>query len=375
MHKKTSHPTSYLSRRQIIKGMGGLSLAFGLAACAPNSTPTSNATPTATKSVPQPTPTQPKPSPTSTKESSGQITNVFTYRGHNDSINQAAWSPNNLYIASASEDGTAQIWTPANGKALLTYKGLNGPVKSVSWSPDSKRIVVAGDTVQVVEATTGKLVLTFNQNNNIELSVSWSPDGKYIACVGEDNRVFILEAATGKVLNSHTIGSDGSGGTSLAWSSYTAHPRIAATANDGTVQSWDALTGQNVITYNVGATVNALAWIGDAATTPINQLLVFACQNDTTQVWHAATNTKLSSYATPDYVLTAAASHSKDVYIVAGVNDNSVPVWKLATGQQICNYKGHTDSVNTVSWSYGPGLLIASGGKDKTVQVWQPPLQ
>ncbi|HVB61937.1 MAG TPA: hypothetical protein VNE61_12135 [Ktedonobacteraceae bacterium] len=93
-----------------------------------------------------------------------------------------------------------------------------------------------------------------------------------------------------------------------------------------------------------------------------------------TQVWNASSATKQNSFTGAGAVLAASPSFSKDVFIASGTNDSTVPVWQLYSGTKICTYTGHTDSVTTVAWSFTAGQQIASGGKDKIVQVWQPPL-
>ncbi|MGB8347274.1 MAG: WD40 repeat domain-containing protein [Ktedonobacteraceae bacterium] len=359
----------FLSRRHVVKGIAGLTLAAGLAACGASPAQTTGAT-SATAPAKAATPTAiPKQA-----TSSGPIATLFTFRGHTDAVNQVAWAFDNTLIASVSDDGTAQIWNAFTGAVKLIYKEMHGPVKSVSWSSDGKRIVVAGNTVQVVDATSGKLILTFNQPNSRKFSASWSPDGKYIAVIGEDSMAYVWDAATGKVINAHMVGGAGSAGTAIAWPITNTTLRIAAEANDGTVQAWDALTGQNVVIYKVSGTVNALAWVGDAGATDAERLLVFGCSDGSTQVWNASSATKQNSFPGAGAVLAASPSFSKDVFIASGTNDSTVPVWQLYSGTKICTYTGHTDSVTTVAWSFTAGQQIASGGKDKTVQVWQPPL-
>ncbi len=48
---------------------------------------------------------------------------LLVYAGHRDYVNSAAWSPDNKRIASASEDGTAQVWNATTGQTLLIYRG------------------------------------------------------------------------------------------------------------------------------------------------------------------------------------------------------------------------------------------------------------
>ena len=64
-----------------------------------------------------------------------------------------AWAPNSQYFAFTSDQGV-QVWDITRGTLLLTYYGLTGGpdlIFTVSWAPDGKRIASAsGDgTVQV----------------------------------------------------------------------------------------------------------------------------------------------------------------------------------------------------------------------------------
>ena len=76
------------------------------------------------------------------------------YRGHTHFIRGVAWSPNGQRIASASGDGTVQIWKAATGHKQLSYRGHAGVVWDIAWSPDGRRIASGGQdgTVQVWRA-------------------------------------------------------------------------------------------------------------------------------------------------------------------------------------------------------------------------------
>ena len=65
-----------------------------------------------------------------------------------------------------------------------------------------------------------------------------------------------------------------------------------------------------------------------------------------------------------------AVAWSPDVNrIASGGADKTVQVWDAAGGGHVFTYRGHSDIVDAVAWS--PDVnRIASGGDDKTVQVW-----
>jgi WD40 repeat protein len=72
-----------------------------------------------------------------------------------------------------------------------------------------------------------------------------------------------------------------------------------------------------------------------------------------------------------------AVSWSPDSKLIAsGGADGTVQVWNAATGSTLFTYRGHSGAVNTVAWQRGPSVsswheaYIASGGIDATVQVW-----
>ena len=124
-----------LSRRELLRGLGGMALgavALGAAGCA---VPGFAAAPT---KVP----------------ASGM--SLLVYKGHSKAVNGLIWSPDGAQIASASSDNTATTWNATTGETLLTYKGHKKEVWDIGWSPDGARIVTgsADNTAQVWDAKT-----------------------------------------------------------------------------------------------------------------------------------------------------------------------------------------------------------------------------
>jgi WD40 repeat protein len=95
--------------------------------------------------------------------------------------------------------------------------------------------------------------------------------------------------------------------------------RIASGGEDGTVQVWNATTGERVLTYQQYAdALHSVSWSPDG--------------------------TRISSTG----------------------QDNSVQVWDTSTGKRLVTYQGHAGSVGPAAWS-PDGKRIASGSNDGRV--------
>ena len=72
-----------------------------------------------------------------------------------ETVTSVAFSPDGQRIASASQDGTTQVWDASTGQETLTLKGHTDNVSSVAFSPDGKRIVSCSfdNTIKIWDAT------------------------------------------------------------------------------------------------------------------------------------------------------------------------------------------------------------------------------
>jgi WD40 repeat protein len=70
----------------------------------------------------------------------------LTYKGHSAPVDSVAWSPDGQLLASASQDGTVQVWNVGTGiRVLPPLKGPGGAIDSVAWSHDGKQVASSGD--------------------------------------------------------------------------------------------------------------------------------------------------------------------------------------------------------------------------------------
>ena len=87
----------------------------------------------------------------------GAITgeNVSSFH-HGGALNDPTWSPDGMPVATASLDGTAKVWDASSGEVLFILDHASG-VSSASWSPSGETIISTdlGGSAKIWDAATG----------------------------------------------------------------------------------------------------------------------------------------------------------------------------------------------------------------------------
>jgi WD40 repeat protein len=149
---------------------------------------------------------------------------------------QAFASPNGRTLATATENGTVQLWDVRSDTRIGTLKGLSGIVDSVAFSP-SGRIVAAGGSDEVVllwdVPSRSQLGTALKAHAGSVYSVAFSPDGRTLAAGSANGTVLLWDVRTHArlgTLRSHAI-------ISVAFSPN--GRTLAAGSASGTVLLWD----------------------------------------------------------------------------------------------------------------------------------------
>ncbi len=296
---------------------------------------------------------------------------LLTYRGHRGGVYSVAWANGGKRIASASDDGTVQIWDASTGRRLLTYRGHVSWVWDAAWSPDNTFIASCGidHTVKIWYAVTGDTLLTYRGHTNGVTSVVWSPNGQHIISSGQDETIQLWEVATGTTLFTYYYGAD----SVVDWSPNGQQFVVGISTGEqaGKVIVWylsAAYTSPGYMQTYHGHTdsVTAVAW------SPDGQLIASGSADRTVQVWNAASLQALFKYTGHNDVVSAVAWSPDGKRIASGGggnDDTTVQLWDATTGTTVYTYRGHSAPIHSVAWS-PDGKYIASASDDQTVQVW-----
>ena len=118
-------------------------------------------------------------------------------RGHDDWINDVNGSPDGRLLVTASDDGTAKIWSTLGGPSLAVLRGHHGGVNRALFSPQGDMVLTASDDGSVrVWRFHAPQLLTFS--SDWKLGAAFDPTGSRVAIADEAGLMCIVTLAESK---------------------------------------------------------------------------------------------------------------------------------------------------------------------------------
>ncbi len=277
---------------------------------------------------------------------------------HTLSISELVFNPDGKTIASASKDGTVNLWN-LKGELLHTLKAHDDWVNSVAFSPNGKIIASAGNDGKVkFWNLNGQLLHTFHHLNAVN-SIAFSPNGQLIASVSSnDYRSAIkLWSLEGKLIYNLATDNYLTEGVLFSPDGQT----IISFQLDGVIKIWNLLG-------NLAHTINAHEHIvNDAKFSPDGKLIASGSIDGKVKLWQL--NGKLIKTLEAHHKSVNSVGFSPDgKTIVSASEDKTIKFWNL-NGELIDTLEGHNDVISSVVFS-SDGQIIASGSDDNTVKLW-----
>jgi RNA polymerase sigma factor (sigma-70 family) len=274
-----------------------------------------------------------------------------------------AFSPDGKTLASGSSDKGIGLWDPATGRLVRAWAGHNGEVSSLVFSADGKTLASGGwdGTAALWQTATAEELRRFRvEKIQSGLAVALSPDGKVLAAGGLNSpKLHLWDTGTGKEVRQL----EGKWGfLSMIFSSD--GKTLLTGGQDGSLRLWDVAGGKERRRFrDSGSWVTSLAFSPDGKN-------VAAVDDREVRLWDAATG-KTLTHAVGYHAMIASVALSPDGKLLATASRHdrqSLRLWEIATGREICVLRGSFGAEFTV---FSPdGQSLASAGFGGVIGVW-----
>ncbi|MDZ7711904.1 MAG: WD40 repeat domain-containing protein [Rhodovibrio sp.] len=293
-------------------------------------------------------------------------------RGHHDHLaNQCTFSPDGRFLASASSDYSARIWSLPDLRLRAVLTGHGDDVEMVAFDPQSSRLATCSRDHRLrIFDLNGRLLQICSGHMADVISVTWSPDGEELISSSDDGTVRKWRAADGSELSKFAfddvetdtlvvteagviiagddqgritvIGTDGATQTVSAHDAgikrlvYAAEPRtLVSLSYDRTMRTW-RVDGQT-LTPLVRADLPAQIWPRSCAFLS-DRHIVFATFGSTYAVFDTRTHQWSMPGYQPSRSLNAVLETQDGLYTVGDSGVVQYNGQKMAEAGSLCNF-------------------------------------
>jgi WD40 repeat protein len=318
--------------------------------------------------------------------------------------NALAWSRDGTRLAAALTDGTARIWDVASGRELERFAGHRCCVISAAFSPDGRLLATgaedakvnlwssSGNALYTLHAAAKRITgLTFTAAGELAITANgaetqiWKPggrprtvasarnargvvasgDGRTLAVAGPGTHATVVDARTGRV--TQTLGAPAK---VQAVAFDRSAKRVVVASKHGT-RIFSVQDGRPLNPQGPAMIVTQVAFLPTRNALAEALFEVGGPGGGALWLKSLASGRMLGAISSPGPFTALGVNPSGSLMAAAGRADPGVRILDVATTKEVRELLGHISDVHAVAWS-ADGRLLATGGADGTVRVWNP---
>ena len=274
--------------------------------------------------------------------------------------------------------GTRQLLGHTEVLAIRCFKG-NLEMPQVAFSPDGRCLLSTDGDMRLWDIASGQELLRFERVVETIHDAAFSPDGRYILSGGYGGDIRLWDVASGRALRHW--GKRNSGHFLRVAFSPDGHSALSASG--GEVCLWDIASGHELHRFVPPSSHHRVPWV---AFSPDGPRAVSYSDENNTILWDVTKGSEILRLEgciermafSPDGRRALTPSPFKFTSLRSdgsrGVGpyseDNSLPLWEIATGCAIHRFEGHTDEIADVTFSSDGHQALSSSWRDGTVRLW-----
>jgi WD40 repeat protein len=308
---------------------------------------------------------------------------VRSFVGHTEAVVSLAFSQDGRTMLSGGLDRKAILWD-----VRTTVLDEPSGVSAVAFSPNGHLLAYSsGATVTLWDTTSRQKVRELTGGENVT-GLSFNSDGTMVAASGlggsahfwrvDDGRLFHTMAfGTARTVYAIKYSPDGSTLAALSGPALQAVTSNAVTSPyEYALWQWDAASGAALkpTTYGVADAAADPYPNGAPVFSPSGDLIAVPLTNGSIELRKARTGDLVGTLRGHDGVAVAAAFNADGTVLASGGSDRTVRLWDMTTNQQIGTaLTGHNGIVRGTAFLPDGTTLASVSDNDTAVQLWDLP--
>jgi len=281
----------------------------------------------------------------------------LAFAQHTKFVDQVAFSPDGVWMASTGEDGVVHIVNAATGEPIDELRH-SAAVYALTFRPDGRQLATgaADGAIKLWALPTLQQMGTMRQVERVQ-EITYAPDNTWLASTDKAGIAHIWDSQTQEklldVIHDKRVNSVAASPDSR-W--------VLTASDDGTAQIWDVDSREQITHVSQPPWVNRAVFRFDGAT------FVTAGSDATARIWDSRTGAELVRFV-HDEPLSDVAFSPDGALLATASEDDTARIWDTMTGKELLRVR-HEGDVNRVQFDTR-GTTILTASQDGTARLWE----